>query len=316
MFGVCSMALYVAGMSLAPTYLVLLLVSLVGAIGRPALTSVPLAHAGTHFHGAARQRVVSWTSAGMSGAGIIGIPILTAIAATYDWRAAFAVLAAVSLVIGAIMWLALPSESVDTTSRPTGNPLGRRRLWAACSPLLRHRPTMGIILATSLGAVMMFTVLTYIGALVTRRYGYSVQEVGWVFFAISVAFLGGSLLAGGRVGRLPIRTVLITTRGLSGILVGVAFALSLPAFVVIGLTMLGVLANGISNVCTILLLTGETPGGRATTMTLNALTVNLGGALGSSLGGLLLTTGGFPALGFSATPFGLAGVALVWWSRP
>jgi predicted MFS family arabinose efflux permease len=311
LLGVLSQVLSVAGMSLAPTYSWLLVASLVGALGRSALMSVPLAFAGTHFHGAVRQRAISWMSAGMSGAGIVGIPALTFVASLYDWRAAFALLGAVTLVIGGVMWLALPRDTRDD-----GRRFGLRGIGLAYLPLVGHRSTIWVVISTGMGAAMMFSVITYLGALVTRRYGYSVQEVGWVFFAVTVAFLGGSLLAGGRIGRLPARPLLIVTRGLSGLAIGAAFLLPLPVLPAIGLIMLGVLANGISNVSTTLLLTSETPGGRATTMTLNSLSVNLGGALGTSLGGALLLLGDFPAFGVSVFFYGLVAMVLIWWSRP
>jgi predicted MFS family arabinose efflux permease len=50
-------------------------------------------------------------------------------------------------------------------------------------------------------------------------------------------------------------------------------------------------------------------------MVLNRSAINLGTALGSAAGGLLLVVSGYGALGLSALVSCCAGAGLIWWSR-
>jgi predicted MFS family arabinose efflux permease len=50
-------------------------------------------------------------------------------------------------------------------------------------------------------------------------------------------------------------------------------------------------------------------------MALNSAAMNLGTALGASLGGLLLAAAGFGGLGWGAMTLYVLSAGLVWWSR-
>jgi predicted MFS family arabinose efflux permease len=72
-------------------------------------------------------------------------------------------------------------------------------------------------------------------------------------------------------------------------------SLSLPVVVV--LMTVGFVGNGLALVSQNTLLVDGAPAGRATTTSLNQTCMSLGGAIGSSAGGLLLAAGGFPSIG-------------------
>ena len=81
------------GTALAPTYGLLLAVALLGGLNRALVTPVSQAIASLHFADDRRRRAISWITAGASGAIVAGIPVLTAIAGRFGWRAAFVALA-------------------------------------------------------------------------------------------------------------------------------------------------------------------------------------------------------------------------------
>ena len=133
-------------------------------------------------------------------------------------------------------------------------------------------------------------------------------------FGLALVF--GNMAAGGRLGSLPPRPLVAVSRVVGALALGAAMLLPLPAWAVIGLHALFAGISGLSMVATTLLLTAESPAGRATTLTLNGSAMSLGLGLGGALGGLLLVFGDYPALGFGALAIGLASAALTWWSRP
>jgi predicted MFS family arabinose efflux permease len=87
------------------------------------------------------------------------------------------------------------------------------------------------------------------------------------------------------------------------------FIAPISALFGIGLLAKQGLSIGVSGVATVVLLTRESPAGRATTLTLNVAAMSLG----SALGGLLLAVTGFWLIGFGAFLPGFLSAMLVWW---
>ena len=86
--------------------------------------------------------------------------------------------------------------------------------------------------------------------------------------------------------------------------------------VAIGLAACGTLLLGMVEATAMTLLIDESPTGRATTMTANQSANSLGTAIGGAAGGLLLATGGYPALGLGIPIFAAGAVLVLWASRP
>ncbi len=298
------------GTGIAPSFVILILVSLVGAVGRAAVLPVGQAILGTRFSDEdARRAALSKIQTGQSGASVLGIPLLTTIAALLNWRAAFFTLAAVSLVAV----LALARELAPDRPQAPG-PTRLKTLLAPYGPLLRDHASLALIFAAWLGNAALWVILTYGAAFYVQQHGFSTQEVGWVYLVCGLGVVFGQLLAGGRLGRRP-GALVIGSRIVSGCLMGSSLLLPLPALATVVLSTLGVLANGASNVATVVLLTGVAPTERATTLTLNGSAMSLGAALGGAGGGLMLAVGGYAALGSSSLGLALAAAGVVWWSR-
>jgi predicted MFS family arabinose efflux permease len=153
-----------------------------------------------------------------------------------------------------------------------------------------------------------------LGAFYVQQHGVTTQGVGWIYMIVSLGVMLGSLTTGGRLGRLPLRPLLLGSRLAMGMLMGATMALPVVAPTSVGLMTLSAIMLGVGIVATAILLTGETPTGRATTMAFNQSANSLGQALGSALGGLLLAVSGFEALGVSALLWCIASAGLIWWS--
>ena len=300
------------GSGLAPTYAALLVAILIGAIGRAAILPVAQTLVGVRFAGDARRRAIGWVQAGTTCAPLVGIPLLTTIAARADWRAAFLGLGLLCAAVVPLVWWAVGREDAPA---PGPRPARPRGLLAAYAPLVGHRPTLGLVGATLLGNAALWTVLSYFGAFYVERHGFGVRQVGLATIPPGVALFLGSLAAGGRLGGAPLRPLVAGARASCAALLGAAFVLPLPVGLVILLLTLNAGITSVALVATTLLLTAESPAGRATTLTLNGSANSLGIALGGALGGLLLALGDYPALGLGALALGAASAALTWWWR-
>ena len=142
--------------------------------------------------------------------------------------------------------------------------------------------------------------MTYLGAFLVQAYGLSTAEVGWAFTATGVGNFLGSLAMGGPLGRFNFGCWRSALQLVIGVCLGLTTMLSAPLALVIVLLVVGFVGNGVGIVSQNTLLMGLSPAGRATTTSLNQTCMSLGGAIGSSVGGLLLATGGFPARGADA----------------
>jgi predicted MFS family arabinose efflux permease len=284
---------------------------LLGTASRAVLSPVAQAVAGTRFAGEARRRAISRLTSAVTVAPILGVPLLTTVATAAGWRAAFGALALLAAVAIGLLTLAVPRDAAGAR-----RPLRLRTVRAAYRPLLGHPPTLGIIGASLLRSMAVWGMFTYFGAFLVERHGLSSQEVGWAYMLTGLGGLAGSWAAGGRLGRAPLRPLLMGA--------GVALALLLAAVLIlpVGAAAAAVLAAaataGIAFTAVVgtTLLTAESPAGRATTLTVNQTAFSLGTAAGSSLGGALLAAGGYAALGLGLPLCGLASALLLWLTRP
>lgn len=296
--------------ALAPSFAILLLATLLAAISRAIIQPVALAITGTHFRGAAQQRAISWVVAAAAGAPIVGVPCLTAIGAAFGWRAAFGALAFGALAVVALAARVLPADPAHSGERPAA-----RAVLAAYLPLLQHATTVGVVGASLLRSAAAWGWFTYFGAYLVQVRHLSVQQAGWGYTAVGLGFFTGSLLAGGRLGQLPPRALLIGTALVQGVVMAAPVVLDLGVPAVLALNCLGAAMMGSANVTGTFLLTRESPAGRATTMTVNQAAFSVGSAAGSAAGGLLLALSGYTAIAVSVPCFCVVAAVLVWVCR-
>jgi predicted MFS family arabinose efflux permease len=311
MLGVLAATISTLAIGLAPTYGSLLAVSALGAIGRAAIQPSAQATVAAHYPVEAGRRVaMGRVQMGNSGAAIIGIPLLTWIAAIGGWRGAYLVLVALGLCSLAVLWRTLPREA---SSRASGFRI--RDVLASYAPLLRHQPTLGIIVSTLVGSAGAWVVWTYLAAFLVEIHGFTISEIGWVYLFGGGGVMVGTMLASTRIGAAP-RRVMIWSRVVGGLLFACAMVPALPAIAVVALVSLAMVLNGMYGVPSLMVLNAESPAGRGTTMTLNSSAMSLGTALGGAAGGLALSLGGYVALGIGALIFQTAASGIIWLARP
>ena len=110
--------------------------------------------------------------------------------------------------------------------------------------------------------------------------------------------------------------MLVAISTLLGILIAGPILLPVGALVGVAAISAGATMMGLGNVVATMLLTTESPAGRATTMTLHQSAFSVGSAAGSAVGGLLLALSGYHAIAASVPVFCCAAALLVWLSRP
>jgi predicted MFS family arabinose efflux permease len=305
--GILAIALNLLVTGLAPAYPVLLGCSLVGGLGDALAYGLALAIAGVRFQGDAQRRAIGWTVAALSSAPIVGVPLLTAIGGVTSWRVALLLGGLAAVVVAGFVAAALPPDR----QRPT-TPLRLGHFLAAYAPLLRDAPSLRLYAVAAMRAASWLGLLTYLGAFLATALGFSTQQVGLVYTLSGAAYAAGSVAAGSRLGARSPRAWVIVASLTLGLLLGPLLVIAEPE-ITLPLLLLTSFAAAVISVGATALLVAESPAGAGTTMVLNGSIINIGAAVGAALGGVLIATGGYTALGIGLPIFAFLGALLTWW---
>jgi MFS transporter, DHA1 family, inner membrane transport protein len=295
-------------LAVGPTLVLLPLAALLGAAGRATVYPIALAVAGTRFDGDAQRTAISRITTSLAVAPIVGVPALTAIADGFGWRAAFLAAAGVTAALMIVVLAVLSSPTESSAGEPQHAP----NFVDAFRPVLGHASTLGVIGATFLLSAGGWITWTYLGTFLIERHGFSTQAAGWAWLVVGLGLLGGGLLGGSRLGKAPLRPLFVAAAVGAAICLAAGFWLPAAGWTAVAMIALGTLLHGLTQVASALLLSQETPGGHAATMTLRGSAQSFGGALGSAVGAALLPVAGFGALALVALLACLAGGLLAW----
>jgi predicted MFS family arabinose efflux permease len=295
------------GIAFAPGLVPLFVAGLLGAVGRAVVMPTAQAIMGSAIRDETlRRQAISWVATGTTAAPLIGIPLLTTVAAATQWRASFAIVGVLSLVMSAALWCLLPA---DTTA--TRGTFRLRDVLRAYAPLLRHRPSVALIGASLTVNIGTWATFTYMAAFFVQMHAFTTSEVGGTYLVCGIGTVLGTRVVGSRLGAHT-QALLVTGRILGGICVLGALSMPVPPLVALTLLALAALASTMGMASTTVLLASDAPGGRGTSMTLHASALSLGTAVGAAVGGLILTVASYQALGIVSMVLYVASASIVW----
>ena len=270
--GLIAAAICFLGFGLAPGFLLLLLVSGAGAMADAGVFGPSTAVAGTAFAGLAARRAIGWTQAAQAASGIVGVPLLAALGAAAGWRAAFVAAGLLALAGAALAATWLPRDH-----RRAVEPLRIEALLAPYRPLLRHRGMRRLYGATLVGAICWMGMLTYLGAFLAEALGLGPGHVGLAYMGVGAGYCLGSLCVGGPLARIRAQSLVVLGFLAGAGLIALAFSGQVGTVGAVAALMGAALMWGVEGGAMTTVLTGETPSGAGTTMTLSGSLFNLGG---------------------------------------
>ena len=268
--------------AVAPTFALLAAAQVPAWSGVATLIAAGVAAADSWSEPERRTRVVAHALAGPPAAWIVGMPLI-GVVAEVNWRLAFVALPLPAALLVGVAVARRPGDAPLTGARRSlGGLLGRReaRRWA-----------FGELLANSAWA----GTLVFSGALFTERFGMSTATTGLALAGVAAAYLAGNQLAGRADASRAKRAMLDGSVGAS-IAVALTWALTPP----VGVTLL--LFAAAAFVAATRTVAGTVYGFQVSGAlgrevgSIRAATTQVGYLVGSLLGGLALTIGGFSAL--------------------
>ncbi|MDT0386175.1 MFS transporter [Streptomyces dubilierae] len=255
----------------------------------------------TRRHG----RAIATMLGGLTLANVLGVPLGTALGQHFGWRAVFGIIAALAVVAT----LAIVAVVPHVASAPTSSLADLRHL-------LNRQALLAMGIAT-FGFGGMFGAFTYVALTLTKVSGYPAGAVPWLLVLFGIGLMVGNALAGRLVDRSPDATLAGSLVGLLAVQILLGTVAGHPVVAALSLGLMGMFgfaaAPGYQQK---VMRHARAAGAIASGAPIAA--VNLGNALGSWLGGVLITAGfGYTSpIWMGAVATGLALVLLAVAARP
>ena len=287
----------------ADGYALLLVSRLLPAATSGTLLAIALTYVPEIVDAGKVARVLSFVLAGFSVSSVIGVPIGTALAGAFGWKAAYACVLGLGLTASATLLPALPRTAraahEAAALRSQLRLLGDRRVLA----------NIAMILA---GAASTYVFYTYLTPVLEDIMGFSGATVSIILLALGAACVGSNLLSGWVANRFGMRALPLT------------FALHpvLLALLAVTVPLGGAGLVDIALVCLLMYVMNSTvqmlfqdvartdyPSALTFSASLHPMSFNAGIALGSFAGGIAVNAGGLLATGPIGALFALGAAA-------
>jgi predicted MFS family arabinose efflux permease len=282
--------------ALAPNIWVLALARFIPALALPVFWGTASETAGQLAGPDKAGQAVSRVYLGISAALLFGIPLGTVAANSIGWRNSFWILALLSLLMAAGLWLLMPAVARS----PRMNLRAQARLFK--EPYFLANVALSVIVFSA-----MFTAYTYLADILERLAGIAPAQVGWWLMGFGAIGLVGNWLGGKAVDRAPVKA----TAGFAGLL-GIGMALSVPAIHATAafcavLALWGIAYTALFPICQVRVMKSATHS-QALAGTTNVSAANAGIGIGAMLGGVVIPTLGLDKIGYVSAVIALLAV--------
>jgi predicted MFS family arabinose efflux permease len=284
--------------ALAPNIWVLALARFIPALALPVFWGTASETAGQLAGPDKAGQAVSRVYLGISAALLFGIPLGTVAANSIGWRNSFWILALLSLLMAAGLWLLMPAVARS----PRMNLREQARLFK--EPYFLANVALSVIVFSA-----MFTAYTYLADILERLAGIAPAQVGWWLMGFGAIGLVGNWLGGKAVDRAPVKA----TAGFAGLL-GIGMALSVPAIHATAafcavLALWGIAYTALFPICQVRVMKSATHS-QALAGTTNVSAANAGIGIGAMLGGVVIPTLGLDKIGYVSAAIALLAVVV------
>lgn len=265
--------------AMAPDYASLLPLRVAAMLAPAVFTPQAAASVGLLVPESRRGRAIAFVFLGWSVASVVGMPLAAWVGGSLGWRWAFGGVATLALLCAVWLWQVLPNglRLVPLSIQAWKQTLG-------------HAPLMAAVAVTLLSATSQFTLLSYFSAVFHQRFGTTPDTLALLFLWFGAFGLMGNGIVARRVDQWgPHRAVSITLA-----LVGLSQLLWPVPQSVVGMALVLVpwgLGSFATNSSQQARLVGLNPALAPASVALNTSAMYAGQAVGSAMGGWMITHG-------------------------
>ncbi|MDN4059550.1 MFS transporter [Massilia sp. YIM B02769] len=252
-------------------------------------------------------KAVSTVYLGISAAMLFGIPLGTLASDAIGWRGAFALLAALSLLIAVLIQISMPAVRA-----PEKVAIGEQAT-ILTNPFFLANVALSVLVFTA-----MFAGYTYLAETLEKSAGIAPAQVGWWLMGFGAVGLFGNWLGGRWVDSKPLATTALFSLLLA---LGMAATMALTGSRVpfaLALAVWGIANTALYPICQIRVMKAAEKA-QALAGTINVSAANGGIAFGAMIGGLSVSHWGAGHVGYVSAGIALLavlGTALVAALRP
>ncbi|RFU39461.1 MFS transporter [Actinomadura logoneensis] len=289
--------------AVAPSYGVLIAGRVVASLSHAAFLTLALMLTTRIVRPDRVGSAIAGVAAGFSVATLLGVPVGVLLGESAGWRTPFALLAGLALVMAVTLGVLLP-----------GGETGATRVRDEVRTVV-SRPVLLVVATTAVGMAAVSTVFTYLAPSLRDVAGFGAAAVSGLLVIYGVGSLAGGLVAGRLADRSLEWTVRGTFGGLAVVLVVVALALPWKVGAVAAVLAFGLLASSTTPTLQTLLLkhAGSAP---TLAVSVNIAAFNIGIALGSVVGGVVVSGVGTRWTGLVGAVLSVAGLGLSYLALP
>jgi predicted MFS family arabinose efflux permease len=301
MTGLLLMSISILGCSQAPSFIILLLFTVLSGLGGAMVMPMTTTLVAKHLPLNKRAGALGLLMATLSVSYLVGSPIINYISEIGGWRLAFLAYALpfpiLSLVLG---FFGLPGESDSEQVS-----LRERNLSDGYRGVFSNRSAVACLIGNAFSGAAWAGIVAYSVSFYRQHFMITKGMATFFLVIASLIYTIGALFSSKFVNRFGRKPVTFLSALITGILI-FFFSIIPNLWFSFAIVFFGCLFAGIRATSHVSLMIEQVPQFRGTIMSISAASANMGSALGTGIGGLSLLQFGFTAIGPS---LGLLGVA-------
>jgi predicted MFS family arabinose efflux permease len=289
LIGLLLMALGVLGSGVAWSYGSLLATRLITGVGSAMLPPTIMAALADNLPPEKVGKAVGFITASSWVGVALGVPAIALLGYTGGWRLPFYIAGGLSLAVWLLLWLWLPSGQ--------GRSGQRIDLLNRFKVVGRQSASWYVLIANATQQAALLGLMTYFAAYMTVTYGWDEANTAPGLALLGVGAVIGSFAGGFIAGRARRLDWVATINLTGGVVAGLLFALDASAWIVVALSFVASVLVSVSMPVLMTLIMHLAGQSRGTAGGMFSTSNQAGGVVGASTGGLMLSLGGFPAVG-------------------
>ena len=289
LIGVLLMALGVLGSGVAWSYASLLALRLITGIGSAMILPTIMAALADNLPPEKVGKALGFITASSWVGVALGVPAIALLGYVGGWRLPFYITGGLLLALWVPLYLCLPS--------------GQRRLGQSIDLINRFK-VIGrqsapwyVLIANATQQMALFGLMTYFAAHMMESYGWDEANTAPGLALLGVGAVIGSFAGGFIAGRARRLDWLAAISLAGGVVAGLLFALGASAWIVVAMAFVASVLVSVSMPVMLTLIMHLAGQSRGTASGMLSTSNQFGSFVGASAGGLMLSLGGFPAVG-------------------
>jgi len=289
LIGVLLMALGVLGSGAAWSYGSLMATRLITGVGSAMLPPTIMAALADNLPPEKVGKAVGFITASSWVGLALGVPAIALLGYIGGWRLPFYITGGLSLALWVMLWFWLPRSS--RRSDQGIDLLNRFKV------IGRQSAPWYVLIANFTQQMALFGLMTYFAAHMMESYGWDEASTAAGLALLGVGAVIGSFAGGFIAGRARRLDWLAAISLAGGVVAGLLFALGASAWIVVAMAFVASVLVSVSMPVMLTLIMHLAGQSRGTAGGMLSTSNQFGSLVGASAGGLMLSLGGFPAVG-------------------